>query len=105
MKIEQIRIKNFKAFKDMEMRDIPNFCVIVGANGTGKSTLFQVFSFLKEAMLSNVNTALTKLGAAAALARCAAAGQTAMLRLKSNSELSRRKKRARGLKTRWRLIF
>ncbi len=62
MKIERLKIKNFKAFKDVEMRDIPNFCVIVGANGTGKSTLFNVFSFLREALSSNVHTALIKQG-------------------------------------------
>ena len=33
-----------------------------GANGSGKSTLFTVFAFLREAMASNVNTALSKLG-------------------------------------------
>jgi predicted ATPase len=62
MKIEALRIKNFKAFKDVEMLDIPNFCVIVGANGTGKSTLFNVFGFLKEALTTNVTTALIKQG-------------------------------------------
>ena len=44
------------------MRDIPNFCVIVGANGVGKTTIFRVFDFLKNAMESNVNAALNKLG-------------------------------------------
>jgi predicted ATPase len=39
MKLESIRLKNFRAFRDAEMRDIPRFCVLVGANGTGKSTL------------------------------------------------------------------
>jgi predicted ATPase len=62
MKIETLRIKNFKAFKDVEMLDIPNFCVIVGANGTGKSTLFNVFGFLKDALTTNVTTALIKQG-------------------------------------------
>jgi predicted ATPase len=62
MKIEAIRLKNFKAFQDVEMLDIPRFCVLVGANGSGKSTLFQVFAFLKEAIASNVHTALIKLG-------------------------------------------
>ena len=62
MKIESIRLKNFKAFKGTEMLDIPHFCVLVGANGSGKSTLFQVFAFLKEALASNVHTALIKLG-------------------------------------------
>jgi len=44
------------------MRDIPQFAVLVGANGTGKSTLFQVFGFLRDAMTSNVTTALARLG-------------------------------------------
>lgn len=62
MKIESIRLKNFKSFQDAEFLDLPNFCVVVGANGTGKSTIFQVFGFLRDAMSSNVNTALAKLG-------------------------------------------
>lgn len=62
MKIESIRLKNFKAFQDAEMTDIPNFCIIVGANGTGKSTIFSVFGFLKDALAGNVNSALSKLG-------------------------------------------
>ena len=62
MKIETIRLKNFKAFKEIEMRDIPSFCIIVGANGTGKSTLFDVFGFLKDAFTDNVQIALSKRG-------------------------------------------
>ena len=63
MQITQIKLKNFRAFQNVEMRDIPHFAVLVGANGTGKSTLFSVFGFLREAMTSNVTTALAKLGA------------------------------------------
>ncbi len=62
MRIESIRLKNFRAFRDVHLRDIPYFCVLIGANGTGKSTLFSVFSFLKDAMTSNVTAALGKLG-------------------------------------------
>lgn len=62
MKIESIRLKNFNAFKDAELVDLPNFCVVVGANGSGKSTIFSVFGFLRDAMTANVNTALIKLG-------------------------------------------
>lgn len=62
MKIENIRLKNFRAFKDVEIKDIPQMCVFVGANGTGKSTLFSVFGFLKDALTENVHVALTKLG-------------------------------------------
>ena len=62
MKIEQIRLKNFKSFKNVEIKQIPAFCVIVGANGSGKSTIFSVFAFLRDAMNGNVNAAITKLG-------------------------------------------
>ncbi len=62
MHIESIRLKNFKSFKDAHMVNIPKFCVLVGANGSGKSTLFSVFEFLREALASNVHTALVKLG-------------------------------------------
>ncbi|MGK5094181.1 AAA family ATPase [Deltaproteobacteria bacterium TL4] len=62
MKIEAIRLKNFKAFREAEMSDIPDFCVVVGANGTGKSSLFNIFGFLKDALTSNVNIALIKQG-------------------------------------------
>jgi len=62
MQITQIRLKNFRAFQDVEMRDIPRFAILIGANGSGKSTLFSVFGFLRDAMTSNVTTALAKLG-------------------------------------------
>jgi len=62
MKIEGIRLKNFKAFRDVEIVDIPRMCVFVGANGTGKTTMFNVFSFLKDALVDNVPVALAKQG-------------------------------------------
>ncbi len=62
MKIETIRLKNFKTFEDVELVDIPSFCILVGANGTGKTTLFQVFGFLKNCLAYNVSRALNILG-------------------------------------------
>ena len=62
MLIEQIRIKNFRAFRNVEMRDVPRFAILVGANGAGKSTLFSVFGFLRDAMNTNVRAALAQLG-------------------------------------------
>ena len=41
MRIESIRLKNFKVFRDVHIKDIPPFLVVVGANGSGKSTLAQ----------------------------------------------------------------
>lgn len=58
MKLEKIFLQNFKTFQRAEMSDLPRFCVIVGANGTGKSTLFDVFGFLKDCLTYNVTRAL-----------------------------------------------
>lgn len=62
MKIESIRLKNFKAFKDVHLKKIPPFLVVVGANGSGKSTLFDVFGFLHDCLRNNVRQALDKRG-------------------------------------------
>jgi len=48
IQIETLKIKNFRLFKDVEMKGLSPMTVLVGANGTGKSTLFDVFSFLKD---------------------------------------------------------
>lgn len=58
MQIEFLRIKNFKSFRNVEIADIPRLCIVVGANGTGKSTLFDVFGFLKDCLVYNVKQAL-----------------------------------------------
>ena len=50
MKIVAIKIKNYRAFENLEVKDVPAFCVIIGANGTGKSTLFDIFGFLRDAL-------------------------------------------------------
>ncbi len=62
MKIETIRLKNFRALHDIDLRDIPPLAVFMGANGSGKSTLFQVFDFLKYALQHNVDKALQRMG-------------------------------------------
>lgn len=58
MKIVYFRIKNYRLFKSIEINHIPAFCVIIGANGTGKSTLFDVFEFLRDALKNNIRQAL-----------------------------------------------
>ena len=62
MQIESIKLKNFKAFKNVHLTNIPPFMVVVGANGTGKSTLFDVFGFLHDCLQSNVRQALSARG-------------------------------------------
>lgn len=62
MRLEAIRIKNFKALKDVSIEGLPSFCVFVGANGAGKTTLFNVFAFLQDALSKDIHIALTKQG-------------------------------------------
>lgn len=62
MKIEQIEIRNYRSFCHAVFEDLPPMVVVVGANGTGKSTLFDVFSFLKDALTQNVAMAVARRG-------------------------------------------
>ena len=62
MLIEQIEIRNYRVFRDVKLTRLSPLSVIVGANGTGKSTLFDVFSFLKESLAGNVASAVARRG-------------------------------------------
>lgn len=60
MRIHSIRVRNFKTLRDVHMRDIPHFAVLIGANGTGKTTFIDVFGFLRDSLTHNVRTAVAK---------------------------------------------
>ncbi len=62
MKIESLKIQNFKSLKDVEINNLSNMSVFIGLNASGKSNLFDVFSFLQDALIHNVNFALDKRG-------------------------------------------
>lgn len=62
MKIETLRIRNYRVFRDVTINDIPNMAVFLGMNGSGKSTFFDVFGFLHDALQRNVKVALAKRG-------------------------------------------
>ncbi len=62
MKIESLRVKNFKAFKEVKLTNLPAIAVFIGANGTGKTTLFDVFGFLRDSLQENVKVALQRRG-------------------------------------------
>ena len=48
MRLTGFRIRNFKMFRDVSVRNLPPLAIFVGANASGKSTLFDVFRFLRE---------------------------------------------------------
>lgn len=62
MKIESLKIRNYKVFRDVEIKDISNLAVFLGKNGVGKTTFFDVFGFLHDCLGSNVKAALAKRG-------------------------------------------
>lgn len=62
MRIESIDIENFKVFKKAVVKNLPKMTVLLGTNGSGKSTFFDVFGFLSDSLQNNVTIALNKRG-------------------------------------------
>lgn len=88
MQIESIEIKNYRLFRSAKLKDIPRLCVLVGANGTGKSTLFDVFSFLKDALSMTVAKAVAKRGGYKELASRGFADEPIELNLQFRLEIT-----------------
>ena len=61
-RIESIRVRNFRLLRDVHLKKLSSLAVFVGENGTGKSTFFRVFGFLKSALKNNVDIALQEIG-------------------------------------------
>ncbi len=61
-RIEYLRVQNYRALKDLELRGITPLTVFLGPNGSGKSTLFDVFAFLSECFQSGLRRAWDKRG-------------------------------------------
>ena len=49
-KINSVSIKGFRSLADVELTDLPNVAVMVGANGSGKSNFLRFFEMLKSMM-------------------------------------------------------
>ncbi len=62
MKIESLKIRNYRVLQNVTIEKIPNMAVFLGKNGAGKTTFFDVFGFLHDSLQWNVNVALTKRG-------------------------------------------
>lgn len=62
MRIEMIRVHNFKALQSVELKNLPALYVFVGRNDSGKTKLFRVLAFFKYCLERNVRTALNAVG-------------------------------------------
>ena len=61
-RIESLSVKNYRALRDVELREITPLSVFLGPNGSGKSTLFDVFAFLAECFTIGLRRAWEKRG-------------------------------------------
>jgi predicted ATPase len=56
-RLTYLRIKNYRALRDVEFRDLTPLTVLIGPNGSGKSTVLDALAFLAEAVSGNMEKA------------------------------------------------
>src|SRR2546427_5938459 len=61
-RIEYLRVRNYRALRDVELREMTPLTVLLGPNGSGKSTLFDAFAFLSECFEVGLRKAWDKRG-------------------------------------------
>ncbi|HPD30550.1 MAG TPA: AAA family ATPase [Phycisphaerae bacterium] len=61
-RIQYLRVQNYRALHDLELRNLTPLTVFVGPNGSGKSTIFDVFAFLSECFSVGLRKAWDKRG-------------------------------------------
>lgn len=61
-RIEYLRVQNFRALRNIELKNITPLTVLLGPNGSGKTTLFDVFNFLSECFQGGLRQAWDKRG-------------------------------------------
>ncbi len=73
-RVESIRVENYRALKSVELRDLTPITALVGPNGSGKTTVFDVFSFLSECFQYGLRHAWDRRGRARELRTRGASG-------------------------------
>lgn len=63
-RIEHLKVRGFRALREVELRDLTPLTVLLGPNGSGKSTVFDVFAFLAECFELGLRRAWDKRGRA-----------------------------------------
>ncbi|MBC6991026.1 AAA family ATPase [Hymenobacter sp. BT491] len=59
-RLTYLRIKNYRALRDVELRDLTPLTVFIGPNSSGKSTVLDALAFLAEAVSGNLQQAWEK---------------------------------------------
>jgi len=63
-RIEYLKVRNFRALRDVEFKNLTPLTVLLGPNGSGKSTVFDVFAFLSDCFQEGLRKAWDKRGRA-----------------------------------------
>jgi predicted ATPase len=58
--ISGIEVQNFKGFRHLELSGLGPFHVLAGPNGSGKSSFFEIFEFVKDLLLFDVQEAVSR---------------------------------------------
>ena len=53
-RILSLQVQNYRALRDLTLKDLTDVTVLLGPNGSGKSTVFDVFAFLAEAFQEGI---------------------------------------------------
>ena len=61
-RIEQVKVRNFRALQNVEFKDLTPLTALLGPNGSGKSTFFDVFAFLSDCFSEGLRNAVDKRG-------------------------------------------
>jgi hypothetical protein len=61
-RIQYLRVQNFRALRNIELKNITRLTVLLGPNGSGKTTRFDVFNFLSECFQGGLRQAWDKRG-------------------------------------------
>lgn len=59
-RLEEVRVRNYRALRDLHLKLLNPLTVFLGPNGSGKSTVFDVFAFLAECFSTGLRKAWDK---------------------------------------------
>jgi len=62
LKINLLHIKNFKSIVNISIKDVSNFSIFAGANGVGKSNIFEAIEFFKTVIEFDAVNAIKRYG-------------------------------------------
>ncbi len=61
-RVTALRVRNYRALRDLNLRNLTPLTVLLGPNGSGKSTVFDVFAFLSECFSDGIRRAWDRRG-------------------------------------------